>query len=144
MSGAKGETTATFYAALDKTNVGSKQLVDSIDRYLSTFVRTTADKSLTKQKEAGEYIDIVTQTKKTQEQFVKELNDYFKTESEFLNELVYEAMSGHVKFGDKAISRANYILVFGMDGTKNFLYPVLNSSSDIVKHKALQIAGDKK
>lgn len=120
MSGGKEETKATFHAAVNTLNMDGTPVVNKIEEYINNFINIRSEETVTKtRKIGGKLAEKLISTESIHKEFSKYLSKYFEADPEFAKAVVYEAMSGKTKFGDKSEARAKFILVFddkkGMD-----------------------------
>lgn len=113
MSGKKGESNATFMAAIESLNMEGQPIVTEIEKYLNKFIDIKNPQNLTQQKKAGKLASGVPTASLVHKQFNKYLVKYFESDKGFKDAVVHEAMSGKYKFGNSKEGRANRILVFG-------------------------------
>ena len=124
MSGARSESLATFYTALEKG--GDKIHKEVIDKLkvmfdgmapanvsatdLRTAIKTQSDEMVNKANEAHKLM-------------MNELSGIFNSNKDFRNAFAHEAMSGEVKFGGN-IGACSDFLVSDFDGSRNKLKSV--------------------
>lgn len=118
MSGGKGESLATFYAALDMSQRARqtkkmKQLEDLIQQFV--------ERSLTKT--PGTVKDLLNKKDKTisaadklHKKAQSLLQEVFNDDEEFKIAFVKEAMGGKYKFGPESLAAATHVLVATQDG----------------------------
>ena len=121
MSGARSESLATFYTALDKGGDQiHKEVIDKLKVMfdgmapanvsatdLRTAIKTQSDEMVTKANAAHKLM-------------MNELAGIFNSNTDFRNAFAHEAMSGEVKFGGN-IGACTHFLVSDFDGKKNKL-----------------------
>jgi hypothetical protein len=134
MSGKKGESRATFFAAIDLANIQSNDMINEIESYLNKFIDSKDKLNVSQQKKSDNPRQDVLEADTMHKQFTKFLTDKFNNNQEFRNAFIYEAMSGKKKFGDKE-GTASHVLVFDdKKGINNKLNKVDDTS--FIKKKA--------
>ena len=141
MSGAKSETTATFYAALEK----SKDEMDKkVTDKLTGMFEGLAPSSVTSGKLAdvikNQTDEVVNKANAAHKELMSELKSVFESNTKFRDEFAYEAMSGEVKFGGNN-GTCTHFLVTEFDGTNSKLHSVSDSKyvSKIAKQMKVSV-----
>lgn len=114
VSGSKNETASIFYTVAEQMKIFD-QIKPEFDSYLEKFVfnkKIDREQTVTSLKKSNKDIDIIN-ADKMHKDFTKILNDYFKSNKEFKNNIIIETMTGRNKFGENSIGCANYVLIFG-------------------------------
>lgn len=128
MSGGKGESLATFQAAIK--NTGSAilkdpriiQIQDAIENFVESSFTDAGNvaaiqKKLEKKKAKSQSEKLIQKGMKVHSQVKNLLSEVFKENHKFQIEFVKEAMSGYEKFGKKSLASANHVLVAEPQGT---------------------------
>jgi hypothetical protein len=121
MSGKKGESRATFYAALEKSGLSSEPIVSEIEKYLAKFIEGKSELNITQQKKSGVVTKDILDAEKMHREFTKRLKSYVKDDTGFKQAIVFEAMTGDMKFGSSSDARADRVFVFDPNG-KTFMF----------------------
>ena len=139
MSGAYCESKATILSAAKKT-LNEKDL-KIIEELLSTDKKWTKlqknAKGISKQKNVGS--DEIKKQINDSEIFAKEvtnvLNTLLDNNINFKKALLYEAMTGEIKFGKDSLLTANYVFVWSSKESENKMYTVEDYLEHILKEK---------
>ena len=118
MSGGKSESTATFYAAVNKSSnklVKDPQFVKTKDILEGFVTNTLAPSQLRPLIKSGEN-EIVNKGEKAHKDAMKELGTLFESNRDFKIAFAREAMSGYEKYGKDSNSAAEFMLVSTHDG----------------------------
>jgi len=126
MSGGKAESTATFYTALDKSDVEIESVAQCIkvNNILEDFV--TASLAPTQLREiikSGEN-EIVNRGEAAHKEIMLELGLLFEQNSNFKIEFAREAMSGFQKFGESNLAAAEYMIATTHEGSHVSIHSV--------------------
>ena len=128
MSGARNESLATFYTALDK---GGDKIHEEVISKLKTMFEGMAPAavSATDLRTAikTQSDEMVNQANEAHKVMMTELAGIFNSNADFRNAFAHEAMSGEVKFGG-GIGACSHFLVSDFDGKKNKIKRVDDSS----------------
>jgi hypothetical protein len=141
MSGAKGETTATFYAALEKSGVKIGPVIKDVEKYLNDMsTRKVAAGKVEDVKEAMTD-EILLMADETNKRIMEKLGQLFSTNPKFKKAFAYEAMTGEVKF-DNTDAACTHFLVSAWDGGKNKYKSCSDSSyiTDISAQMSMNIS----
>jgi|688.fasta_scaffold89486_2 hypothetical protein len=136
MSGKAGETSGTFYSALMLLE-GSEKLRDSTRRKARKIIKKMKEElaisERTKRGPVSLYQqggDWQTKDRKVRrienlhEEVTKEIEDLFEEDEDFAAAVVWEALTGTMKFGQNSPSTATHVLSMNKDGTNAVLTPV--------------------
>jgi hypothetical protein len=115
LSSGSGETYATFKVAskmsndffVDKIKTNMRKYVDDLD--VKEIKKLSEDKLTETQK-------LIMETIFNNKKFKKEVEEYLTTNAEIRTRVAYEAMTGEEKFGENALSTANYMLKLSPTG----------------------------
>ena len=141
MSGAKNETTATFYAALEKSKGDMDKKVT--DKLISMF-EGLSPSSVTSGKLAtvikNQTDEVVNKANAAHKELMSELKSVFNANTKFRDAFAYEAMSGEAKFGGNN-GTCTHFLVTEFDGTNSKLHSVDDSKyvSKIAKQMKVSV-----
>ena len=117
MSGGKAESTATFYAAMEKANVENspqlKRVLAIFDDFVTASVAPTNLRPLIKSKEN----QLVNRGEAAHKQIMAELGKLFAENEKFKIEFAREAMSGFMKYGETSNSAAEFMVVSDHSGS---------------------------
>ncbi len=116
MSGAKGETTATFHAAAKSLNnkALSNKLLNMVQSLAPSGVAAGQLGTVIKQGKDK----VVMKANKVHKELQSELISAFKGNKQFANAFAYEAMTGDTKFGRSSPGSCSYFLNVSFDGSK--------------------------
>ena len=147
MSGAREEALATFYNALEQTNLSNDptvtECIDIIEQFTSGITNGKTAQHI-KNKTDNAIVDADAVHKQTMEK----LRVLFETNEKFKLAFVKEAMSGHIKFGKESRASADWFLVSDHNGSKvefhsidddSYVKKVANTCSISVKMKSTSI-----
>jgi hypothetical protein len=126
MSGGKAESTATFYTALDKSDVEIESVAQCIkvNNILEDFVTASlAPTQLRKIIKSGEN-EIVNRGEAAHKEIMLELGLLFEQNSNFKIEFAREAMSGFCKFGESNLAAAEYMIATTHEGSPVSIHSV--------------------
>lgn len=143
MSGAKEESTATFYAAANKVKDGKADIASRIEKQ----IKALADSTLASEKgEIGTQIKagkdkLINRAEAAHKALMKTLRDTFVNDAEFSAAFVHEAMSGDVKFGSNSPARAKFILSTSADGKQVKLHDIDDTAycASVAKKARVQV-----
>jgi len=127
MSGAKEESTATFFAAANKAN---KSIKGSLTSQIEAEIKGLADSSVADVKgtigalKVSKKDKAINKAEKAHKALMETLRGIFNNDTGFAVAFVHEAMSGDTKFGSTSPARAKYILSTNEDGTKIGVYDI--------------------
>lgn len=151
MSGAREEALATFYNALEQTNLSNDpvvmECVNIIEQFTSGITNGKTAQHI-KNKTDSAVVDADAVHKQTMEK----LRVLFETNEKFKLAFVKEAMTGHIKFGRESRASADWFLVSDHNGSKvefhsidddSYVQKVANSCSISVKMKSTSIKSKK-
>jgi len=143
MSGAKAESTATFYAAANKVKGGKADLAGQIEKQ----IKALADSAVAKEKGPIEPLikkgkdKLINRAEAAHKALMETLRDAFANDAGFSAAFVHEAMSGDVKFGSNSPARAKFILSTSEDGKQVKLHDIDNLAycSSVAKQVRVQV-----
>jgi hypothetical protein len=125
MSGSKGESKATFNAALNGIDVTKyeKGLIDKIEKAFENFVSSSLSKHGNVQQDidAGDN-PVIINGQKAHTEMKTLLQDFFNSNEDFQNAFAREAMTGIAKFGHDSEATATHVLAVTDEGEKNALH----------------------
>lgn len=117
MSGGKAESTATFYAAMEKSQINESVQVQNVMDILENFVTASlAPTQLRPLIKSGENL-VVNKGEKAHKDIMKELGKLFEENKQFKIEFAREAMSGFMKYGEEATASAEFMVVSDHSGS---------------------------
>lgn len=128
MSGAYCESKATIMSvAKDTLNDKDFQTLNDLLNVDKKWAKLSGNnKGIAKQKINGsdEIKKIINDSENAANDVNKILNDLLDHNEEFKKALLYEAMTGEIKFGKKSLLAANYVFVWSAKESENKLYKV--------------------
>ena len=130
MSGGKDESTATFEAAISKSqpDLTSSPQYKKVVNVMEGFVKNTlAPGQLRPIIKAGDN-PIVNAAEKAHKSAMSELGKMFEQSDSFKIEFAREAMSGFSKFGEKSNAAAEYMLVATASGDRTVIHSVYDDN----------------
>lgn len=117
MSGGKAESTATFYAAMEKAKVKDspqlKKVLGIFDDFVTASVAPSQLRPLIKSREN----QLVNKGEAAHKQIMAELGKLFAENEQFKIEFAREAMSGFMKYGENSNSAAEFMVVSDHSGS---------------------------
>ena len=133
MSGAFCEAKATIMGAAENT----------LDEDTITLLQSKLDiankwvTGINKQKTQGsdEIKKLIYQSENSASELTQMLNKLLDENKEFKKALLYEAMTGEIKFGKNSLSSANYVFVWSAKESENKLYKVNDYLDHILSNK---------
>ena len=124
MSGAKSESMATFYTALDKGGEKiHKEVIDKLTKMFEGMAPANVAATDLRTAIKNQSDEMVNQANAAHKLMMNELAGRFNSNKEFRNAFAHEAMSGEVKFGGN-IGACTDFLVSDFDGSRNKLKSV--------------------
>lgn len=136
MSGKAGETSGTFYAALlvadqqgklrDSTQRKVKKLIKRMREELAISERTKRG-PVSLYQQGGEWENkdrTIRKIENLHEELTKEIEDLFEADEDFATGVVWEALTGTMKFGQNSPATATHVLSMNKDGTDANITPV--------------------
>ena len=126
MSGAKEESTATFYAAANQVSGGKKKIAAEIEAQIKALSGSAVPKTkgqIRPKIKAGKD-ELINKAEAAHKALMESLRNAFDNDAAFAAAFCHEAMSGDVKFGSSSPARAKWILSTNKDGTKVGVYDV--------------------
>lgn len=124
MSGAKNESLATFYAALEKSkgNMQQQMIAKLTNMFEGLAPSSVAAGELSKVIKA-KTDEVVNKANAAHKELMSELSTIFAKNTDFRDAFAYEAMSGEVKFGG-GLGTCTHFLVTDFDGSSSALHSV--------------------
>jgi hypothetical protein len=117
MSGGKAESMATFYAAMEKSQINESPQLQKVVGIFDNFVTASlAPGQLRPIIKSGEN-EIVNRGEAAHKEVMTELGLLFETNEKFKIEFAREAMSGFMKYGENSNSAAEFMVVSDHNGT---------------------------
>lgn len=147
MSGAREEALATFYNALEQTDLSNEPAVQECVQIIEQFTRGITN-GKTEAHIKNKTDNAVVEADMVHKQTMEKLRVLFETNEKFKLAFVKEAMTGHIKFGKESRASADWFLVADRGGTKvefhsidddDYVRQVANSTSISVKMKSSSI-----
>jgi hypothetical protein len=143
MSAAKSESTATFYAAANKTKGGKESLAAQVEKEIKALANNTL---ASKKGEIGPQIKagkdkLIARAEAAHKQLMATLREAFANDAAFASAFVHEAMSGDVKFGSNSPARAKWILSTNSTGTQVKLHDIDDAAycASVAKKARVQV-----
>ncbi len=128
MSGGKAESTATFYAAMEKANVSKSPQLKKVLGIFDDFVTAQlAPSQLRPIIKAGNN-PVVNRGEAAHKQIMNELGILFEQNEKFKIEFAREAMSGFVKYGETSNSAAEFMVVSDHNGSSTKITSVYDDA----------------
>jgi hypothetical protein len=128
MSGGKAESTATFYAAMDKVKIQNspqlKKVLTIFDDFVTASVAPSQLRPLIKSKSN----DLVNRGEAAHKQIMGELGTLFEQNDQFKIEFAREAMSGFAKYGESSNSAAEFMVVSDHAGSSTKITSVYDDA----------------
>lgn len=117
MSGGKAESTATFYAAMEKSKINESPQVQNVMGIMENFVTSSlAPTQLRPLIKSGEN-PVVNKGEAAHKDIMAELGKLFEENKQFKIEFAREAMSGFMKYGEDATAAAEFMVVSDHSGS---------------------------
>jgi len=117
MSGGKAESTATFYAAMEKSQINESAQVQNVLGIMEDFVTASlAPSQLRPLIKSGENA-LVNKGEKAHKDIMQELGKLFEENKQFKIEFAREAMSGFMKYGESSTAAAEFMVVSDHSGS---------------------------
>lgn len=128
MSGGKAESTATFYAAMEKSQINESTQVQNVMGILDNFVTASlAPTQLRPLIKSGEN-ELVNKGEKAHKEIMQELGKLFEENKNFKIEFAREAMSGFMKYGEGSTAAAEFMVVSNHAGTSTKIKSVYDDA----------------
>lgn len=128
MSGGKAESTATFYAAMEKSQINESAQVQNVMGILENFVTASlAPTQLRPLIKSGEN-ELVNKGEKAHKEIMAELGKLFEENKQFKIEFAREAMSGFMKYGEDATAAAEFMVVSDHSGSSTKIKSVYDDA----------------
>ena len=128
MSGGKAESTATFYAAMEKVNISKSPQLKKVLGIFDDFVTAQlAPSQLRPIIKAGNN-PVVNRGEAAHKQIMVELGKLFEESEQFKIEFAREAMSGFVKYGETSNSAAEFMVVSDHNGSSTKITSVYDDA----------------
>ena len=139
MSGAYCESKATIMSiAKDTLNNDDFKLLEDLLNVDKKWAKLSGNnKGIAKQKINGsdEIKKIINDSENAANDVNKILNNLLDHNEEFKKALLYEAMTGEIKFGEESLLAANYVFVWSTKETENKLYTVKDYLTYLLSNK---------
>jgi hypothetical protein len=117
MSGGKSESTATFYAAMENSQINESAQIQNVMSILENFVTASlAPSQLRPIIKSGEN-ELVNKGEKAHKEIMAELGKLFQENKQFKIEFAREAMSGFMKYGQNSNASAEFMVVSDHSGS---------------------------
>lgn len=136
MSGKAGETSGTFYSALLLTEQSGK-LKDATKRKVKKIIKRMKEELAISERTKRGPVSLyqadgdwenkdknVRRIENLHEELTKEIEDLFEVDEDFASAVVWEALTGSMKFGENSPATATHVLSMNKDGTNAVLTPV--------------------
>jgi hypothetical protein len=128
MSGGKSESTATFYAAMQKSQINESAQVQNVLGVMEDFVTASlAPSQLRPLIKSGEN-QLVNRGEKAHKEIMKELGKLFEENRQFKVEFAREAMSGFMKYGEDSTAAAEFMVVSDHSGSSTKIKSVYDDA----------------
>lgn len=128
MSGGKAESTATFYAAMEKSQINESAQVQNVLGIMEDFVTASlAPSQLRPLIKSGENA-VVNKGEKAHKEIMQELGKLFEENKQFKIEFAREAMSGFMKYGNSSTAAAEFMVVSNHSGTSTKIKSVYDDA----------------
>jgi hypothetical protein len=128
MSGGKSESTATFYAALEKSQINESAQLGKVTKIFDDFVTASlAPGKLRPIIKSGEN-ELVNRGEKAHKLVMQELGTLFEENEKFKIEFAREAMSGFMKYGENANAAAEFMVVSDHSGSSTKITSVYDDA----------------
>lgn len=128
MSGGKAESTATFYAAMEKAKVQDspqlQKVLNIFDSFVTASVAPSQLRPLIKSKEN----EVVNRGEAAHKEVMKELGALFEQNEQFKIEFAREAMSGFMKYGEDSNAAAEFMVVSDHSGSSTKITSVYDDA----------------
>lgn len=128
MSGGKAESTATFYAAMEKAKVKDspqlKKVLGIFEDFVTASVAPSQLRPLIKSREN----ELVNRGEAAHKQIMAELGTLFEENEKFKIEFAREAMSGFMKYGENSNSAAEFMVVSDHSGSSTKITSVYDDA----------------
>ena len=119
MSGARNESLATFYTALEKGGDGiHEEVIAKLNKMFEGMAPASLSATDLRTAIKNQSDEMVNRANEAHKLMQNELAKIFNTNQEFRNAFAHEAMSGEVKFGG-GIGACSHFLVSDFDGSRN-------------------------
>lgn len=139
MSGAYCESKATIMSiAKDTLNNDDFKLLEDLLSIDKKWTKLSGNnKGIAKQKLSGsdEIKKIISDSENAANNVNKTLSELLDKNKKFKSALLYEAMTGEIKFGNKSLLSANYVFVWSTKESENKLYTVKDYLTYLLSNK---------